>query len=190
MRENNIRFNTTFLILASLCILGMHCALYLVTVIKGATLPLGNLAFAASIYCPLAILVWKNQWYRSISANRWIIFYVLYLSLSFVYGFKVYRTPSVAIFDYLFFLYIPAVLLIPPFAFDVRVFDRILAIGVILSCIGLLAILALKPYVLQNRIEFANYMGPLRYIGAGAGYLLLKNAARECLHLHWLVGCP
>lgn len=160
----------------------MHLALYFVTKLSGMVLPMGNLAFALSVYCPLAFVVWKNQWYKRMSSNRWIVLYVVYLSLSLMYGFKVYRTPSMAIFDYLFFLYIAAILLIPPFSFNVKVFDRILAIGVIISCLSLIVMVGLKPIVLHDRGEFSSYLAPLRYLGAGAGYLLLKNAKQVNLH--------
>lgn len=172
------RFNTTCLAILAASVFGIHVLMYFVVTLRGLILPMGNLAFALSIYIPLVFLVWKNQWLSHVSANRWIICFVCYLSLSFLYGLKRYGTPSIAIFDLLFFLYISIIILIPPFSFNVKTFDRILAIGVVISCISMVVMLGLKPIVLHDRVEFSFYMAPLRFIGAGAGYLLLKNARR------------
>jgi hypothetical protein len=157
---------------------------YLVGRLENAALPMGRLVFGLSVYGTLALLYWRNHWLPRVWINRWALLYCGYIILSFLYGYKRYGTITVSLFDLWLFLFIPAIALIPPFSFDVRVFDRVLALGVLFSVASMAVVAAVKSAVLYDRIEFGFYISPLAALGAGAGYLLLKNAKHVNLYTY------
>lgn len=139
---------------------------------------MGKSGFALITFGVIAVYYNGNNLWSRIWQNQWVILFCLYISLSFVYGLWRFRTPGAAIFDLWFFALIPAVLLIPPFSFNARVFDRLMAICVVLSVCSTALALIVFPDALYDRVLFGDYVASLSLLGVGAAYLLLKYAER------------
>lgn len=176
MNTPHYKFNTTIVVLLFAAVFCVQLLNYGFVRLEEGVLPMGRLAFGLSVFGTLGVLYWRNQWLSRLSVNRWALFYIIFIVLSFLYGLKRYGTISSSVFDLWLFLFIPAIVLIPPFSFNARVFDRILAIGVLFSVAAMAVVAAAKSSVLYDRIEFSFYISPLAALGSGAGYLLLKNA--------------
>jgi hypothetical protein len=184
MRNPYLKFNTLVIVCLFLAIFVIQLVNYVFVRIEEGVLPMGRLVFGLSVYGSLALLYWRNHWLPRVWMNRWVLLYCGYIILSFLYGYKRYGTISTSIFDLWLFLFVPAIALIPPYSFNVRVFDRMLAIGVLFSVAAMAVVAAIKSAVLYDRIEFSFYIAPLAALGAGAGYLLLKNAKHVNLHTY------
>lgn len=178
MHSSQISFNTRILVLLAVALLGIQMANYLFVRLQDGVLPMGRFIFGLTVYAALAVAYWKNQWQRRWRLNPWVVLYVGYITLSFLYGYKRYGTITASVFDYWIFLYLPAIVLIPPYAFNVHVFDRIMAFGVLISLPAMALIVAVKSDSLYDRDIFTFYVSPLSSLGAGAGYLVLKHARR------------
>jgi len=176
MRTPYFKFNTLILVCLIAAVFVIQLLNYLVGRLDEGTLPMGRLVFGLSVYGSLALLYWRNHWLPRVWTNRWVLMYCGYIILSFLYGLKRYGTITTSIFDLWLFMFIPAIALIPPFSFNVKVFDRMLALGVLFAIVSTSVVAASNMGVLYDRALFSFYIAPLTFFGAGAGYLLLKNA--------------
>ena len=184
MRTPYFKFNTHVIVWLMVTVFVIQLLNYLVGRIEETTLPMGRLVFGLSVYGSLGLLYWRNNWLPRLWSNRWALLYVVYVAVSFLYGLKRYGTVSVSIFDLWFFLFIPAIALIPPFSFNAQVFDRMVALGVLFSMAAMAVVAAAKSVILYDRALFSFYIAPLSLLGAGAGYLLLKHAKHVNLYTY------
>lgn len=185
---NRIAINQNSRLLLGLfsALLVLQALMYIFTRIQGGILPLGNLIFGITVFGVLAFYYQRNNLWQKITRTPWVLPYCIYIGISFAYGFWRFRTPTTSVFDLWLFIFIPAVLLIPPFSFNARVFDKILAIFILIYIGAAGLVVTAYPETLYDRELFSFFVGDVAALGAGAGYLLLKNAAR--VNLFTLVG--
>ena len=156
----------------------LQLLLYLYGQILDRTLPLGNLAFGVSVFSILAVYYHQNRLWGRIPQTPWVLPFLIYIAISFVWGFYRYKTPTGSVFDLWLLTYIPLVLLIPPFSFNVRTFDTCLAVLVGAYILMALVLVGIFPETLYDRAQFSHYIRIPAMLGAGAVYLLLKYASR------------
>jgi|GEM_PF-2522717 len=183
-QSKHYQFNSALLFFTVCGLLIIHLLNYAVVTIADTILPLGNLVYGLAVYVPLAVAYWRMQLHRQAALNPWLVLYVIYITLSFLYGVKRYGTITVSVYDYWFFLYIPAILLIPPGSFNVKLFDRLLAVGVVLSCVMMVAAVVLNTNTLYDRLMFSRYLSSPASIGTGAIYLAFKYAKNVNLYTY------
>lgn len=131
--------------------------------------------FGVFMFGALIPLYNRNRYWRYIIEDRAIFLYTIYIIVSAIYGFWRFRTIGALTTDVLFFLSIPALLIIKPYSFDVRKFDKVLIAGIWIGVLGVTTILAATPAALFDRSTFHYLGGPLLALMAGSPYLLLKN---------------
>ena len=178
--------NTRLMVLLALLVFGIQMANYLFIRVLGEILPMGNAIMALSIYGCIALFYRCNHLMGRFWSNPWLPIYCGYIAFSFCYGVVRYKTLTSSVFDLWLFAFLPAVLLVRPFSFDVRTFDRILSIGVILGSMGLILAVVLIPETRYDRGTYHFYAAPLAALAAGGGYLMLKHSSR--LNVYTLVG--
>lgn len=178
MKPVRVSNNTRLIVGLFTLLLVLQLLTYFVTAVYGRDLPMGRMALGVIVFGVIAAYYNSNNLWQRIGRDQWGALFCLYIAFSFIYGFWRFRTPTTSMFDLWFFAFIPAILLIPPFSFNVRTFDKILATGVLLSVCSVVIALIAFPDVLYDRALFTDYVSQLSVIGAGAGYLFLKYADR------------
>lgn len=186
MNPANVKYNNRIIIGLFAAVVVTQGLLYAVNRLVGRDLPMGNLAFGVAVYAILAIYYQRNNLWPRITANPWVVAFCAYIAVSFAYGLWRFRTPTTAVYDLWLFAFIPAVLLIPPFSFSIRVFDRVLAVLVGLYIASALLVVAVFPEILYHRLSFSHYVAIPATFGTGAAYLLLKYPSR--ISAYTLVG--
>lgn len=148
----------------------------------GITFRFDNTFYGLIVFGSLFFYYRNNNLFPRITTHPWVLAYCTFIALSFVYGVYRFRTPTTAIFDLWLFAFIPAFMLIPAHSFDVRQFDRILAVGVLLGSAGMGIMLILRGDMLFDRSTFGFYSSLLAALATGHVYLLFKYA----LSVSWL----
>lgn len=186
MKFAQIKFNNRLLLALFYGLLVLQAFKYFFTRLQGGILPLGDLMFGLIVFGVLGVYYQRNNLWQRISRTPWVLAFCIYIAISFAYGFWRFRTVTSSVFDLWLFIYIPAVLLIPAFSFNPKVFDKILTAFVLAYIAAGSSVVAAFPETLYNRDLFSFFVSDLAVLGAGAGYLLLKNAAR--VNVYTLVG--
>lgn len=172
------KFNTKILKFYIIVIVALHMISYVVTTLSNKILPMGRFVFGFTVFSFLGFIFYHNKNWLRLSRNPWVFFYCLYVCVLFLYGFLEFGNISRALLELWFFLYIPAIIFIPPYAFNARAFDRIMAFGVFFCSIMIVAVLILIPETRNDRSLFQFYIGHLAALGTGASYLFLKYSYR------------
>jgi hypothetical protein len=162
-----------------------HLALYLFYLL-GQIFNFGNALYGLSIFSFLALFIFKNSLHRQIWNSKWLFFYFMYITISFMWGYSRFGTITTAVYDLWLLSYLGILVLIPPLSFSARTFDIIVSFFICLYVVICLILISLYPDILFNRDLFSEFIRYPGMLAAGAVYLLLKYVNK--LSLFTIVG--
>lgn len=176
MNPTLYRENTRLIVILFSGLLALTLIRIFYNTVAGTTLPLDKGLVGFVVIGVLFAFYQNNNLWSRITANPWVLLFCVYIALSFAFGLYRYRTVRASLFDLWLFAFIPGVMLLPIHSFNWRMFDRMVALCVVIGSIGMAAVVALRPDALFDRGVFAENAGLLGALAAGHVYLILKYA--------------